>query len=309
MKIWCFEDPHDWGERLYRTAKARGHDAHMFETYPEPDEGYVFVHMHHHPQLRADHKELMENLSLNPKLVLIPDYRSAVLYDDKLEQARHLARWMPTTRAFFSPSAAKAYLRTEPKYPFISKSSEGASSHNVRLISTPEQAFAEVKAAFSDKGIKMHYELAQRGYVLWQEFIENNPFDIRILGVGEKRIVLRRHNRKDRPMASGSGDLEPITQLDDGVFSALQYADCFFRQERFDWCGIDLVRDAQRWYILETTVGWNMGGYVKCAVWERRPLNAWDKTNHLGVDIWHVLIDEIEKGHFDRARLAMEKIA
>lgn len=306
MKIWCFEDPQDWGERLYKTAKARGHEAYMFEASTQPDAGYVFVHMHHHPQLRKGHKELMENLSLNPKLVLIPDYRSSVLYDDKLEQARHLSRWMPATKAFFTPGAAKEYLRSSPRYPFISKASEGASSHNVRLVETPEQAFAEVKAAFSDKGIKMHYELAQRGYVLWQDFIENNDHDVRVIRIGEKRLVLRRFNRKERPMASGSGNLDPVTALDEEVRSALSYSDCFFKHERFDWCGIDLVKNSTRWYVLETTVGWNMGGYVKCAVWKRAYGHGeWVATNRLGIDIWEVLIDEIEAGSFDS--LALEK--
>lgn len=303
MRLWCYEDPHDWGERLFKVARDRGHDARMFEGALEPDEGYVFVHMHHHPQLRKDHKELMEHLSLNPNLVLIPDYRSSVIYDDKLEQARQLSRWMPMTRAFFSPSAAKSYLRSGAvRYPFISKSSEGASSHNVRLIQEPAQAFEEVKQAFSDRGIKMHYELAQRGYVLWQEFVPDNASDIRVIGVGEKRIVLRRHNRADRPMASGSGNLEPITALDPNIISALSFADYFFKHERFDWCGIDLVRDAKRWYVLETTVGWNMGGYVRCSVWKNGH-GEWVNTNRIGGDIWEVLIDELEAGKFDRVAI------
>ena len=299
MKLWCFEDPQDWGSRLYRAAKERGVDVQMFETSHEPDEGYVFVHMHHHPNLRSEHKRLMQNLSLNHKLTLIPDYRSSVLYDDKLEQARWMAKWMPPTKAFFTPTAAKDHLRHDAiELPFISKSAEGASSNNVRLIETHKQAWDEVKMAFSDRGIPMHYEKSQLGYVLWQKFIADNDHDVRVIAVGSKRMVLRRYNRKDRPMASGSGNLWSVKEIDEEVSSALTFSDCFFRHERFDWCGIDLVRDADRWYVLETTVGWNMGGYIDCVFWQKTS-SGWAPTNRTGRDIWEVLIDEIEGGAFD----------
>lgn len=295
-RLWCYEDAHNWGTGLFNAAQARGYDVHMFNDFRQPDDGYVFVHMHHHPQTREMHKRGMAEMSLNPNLILVPDYRSSVLYDDKAEQAKQLSKWMPRTRLYTSPGAARAYLEQAPTLPFMSKSKEGASSHNVRFIQTLDEAKKEIKYAFSDLGIKLRYNQFQRGYVMWQEFIPNNPGDIRIIAIGQQRLLLRRRNRKDRPMASGSGDLQPITKLDAELEQALLAANVFFSEEKFPWCGIDLVKDARgKWYVLETTVGWTLNGYYECAFF--RGLKA---TGQMGNAVWNVFLDELEAGEFDR---------
>lgn len=308
-KIWCYEDAHNWGKLLAHVAEARGHEAILFDDPRKPDHGYVFMHMHHHPQVRLLHKRCMAIMAMSPDLVLIPDYRSSVLYDDKLEQARQLSRWMPRTRVFYTPGAARKFLE-HASLPFISKSLDGASSHNVRLISTLDDAKNEIKQSFSDLGIKCRYGQQQRGYLLWQDFIPGNSGDIRIIAIGTKRLVLRRGNRPDRPMASGSGDLTPIVSLEDiDVMSAMQTADEFFREERMNWCGIDLVKDAKRkWYVLETTVGWTLHGYYECAFFDTaRQFSPkfyspqHDAKMRKGDKVWDVLIDEIEAGVFDNA--------
>jgi len=299
LSVWAYDDPQGWGKRLHEACGGRGISCRMFEAAVEPDRGYAFVHMHHHPNLRRLHKKLMQNLSVNNGLTLIPDYRSSVLYDDKLEQARHLARWMPPTKAFFTPMAAKGYLNNdEPAYPFLSKSAEGASSNNVRMINSYQEAMAEVRAAFSDRGIPMHYDLAQLGYLLWQRFIPENDHDVRVVGIGRQRLVLRRFNRTDRPMASGSRNFQSVVDADDEVRSALDYSDRFFEVERMKWAAVDMVRDETRWYILETTVGWTMGGYVDCAFFARTD-GEWKPTGKVGRDAWAVLVNEIEQGTFD----------
>lgn len=296
--IWCYQDAHNWGDLLAKAAQVRGHEAHLFDDPRIPDRGFVFMHMHHHPQVRILHKRCMAIMAMNPELILIPEYRSSVLYDDKLEQARQLSKWMPRTRVFWTPGAARKFLENAP-FPFISKSLDGASSHNVRLIATADDAKNEIRQAFSDLGIKCRYGQQQRGYLLWQDFIPGNAGDIRIIAVGTKRLILRRGNRPDRPMASGSGALTPIRSLDDHeIIAALAVADCFFEEEKMRWCGIDMVRDEKgKWFILECTVGWTLHGYYECAFIdvsdgqpEVMPLN--------GDMIWSVLLDEIEAGNF-----------
>lgn len=300
MKLWCFDDAHNWGSMLVAAAKERGIDARLFESPRDPDEGFVFMHMHHHPRVRLYHKRCMAIMAMNPNLTLIPEYRSSLLYDDKIEQARQLARWMPRTFLYYTPGAARRGLDAKmPEYPFVSKASQGASSHNVRFVQTPEEARAEIRAAFSDRGIKLHYSESQSGYLLWQQFIPNNAGDIRIIAIGRKRLVLRRGNRADKPFASGSGKLKPIVDLEDEeVLAALHFSNDFFTAEDFKWCGIDLVKDEKgRWYVLEVTVGWTLHGYYECMFIdcsERQP----KLMDRQGFDVWQILLDEIEAGIF-----------
>jgi hypothetical protein len=278
-----------------QAARKRGHEALMFDMAAQPDYGVAFVHMHHHLHVRTMFKNMMNRLSLNGRLTLIPNYRAAELYDDKQKQARHLSRWMPRTDYFNEPWQARRFLEQEGALPVMSKTSEGAGSHNVRFIESYAQANDEIKLAFSHKGIKCRYGQKQIGYLMWQRFIPNNDSDLRVIAVGRKRLVLRRFNRDDRPMASGSGKLEPITRIDDTVSAALDVADAFFAAEGMPWCGIDMVfdHDAKRWLILECTVGWTMSGYYDCAFFEGR--RTIGKT---GADIWDVLIGEVEAGVF-----------
>jgi glutathione synthase/RimK-type ligase-like ATP-grasp enzyme len=274
-----------------------GHDARLFEDARQPDEGYVFQRMHHHPQTRTRDKTINRVLSINPNLVCVPNYRSARLYDDKLEQAAELARWMPHTEVFYSPGAARRYLETDPRFPIISKTKEGASSHNVRLLRTLDDANTEIKGAFSDIGIGAKYGQKQHGYLLWQKFCEGNSGDIRIIAVGDYRLILRRQNRRDRPMASGSGWNTPIKFMDDTLAAPLAKANEFFAAENFKWCGIDLVydHDDKNWMVLETTVTWTLAGYADCAF-----LNAeGEQSGMFGRDIWQVLIKQLERGVFN----------
>lgn len=294
IRLWCFEDSHNWGSMLHAAAEKRGHDVQMFDEPRRPDSGYVFMHMHHHPSVRLIHKRFMAVMAMNPALTLVPEYRSSVLYDDKIEQSRQLSRWMPRTYYFSTPGAARRFLDSDPAFPFMSKSSEGASSHNVRLIRNMDEARLEVRHAFSDLGIKCRYSQVQRGYLLWQEFIAGNRGDIRIIAIGRQRLVLKRGNRDDRPMASGSGKLTPITKknFDQDCEQALSVANQFFAQEGMNWCGIDMVKDQRgRWYILECTVGWTLNGYYEC---------QFIGDGRMGDQVWDVFLDELEAGIFDQ---------
>jgi len=296
MRLWCFDDNQLWGRELQTAALARGYDARLFRNPYDCDGGYAFVHLHHHPDVRTRDKRVAGILALNTAIVMVPDYRSTLLYDDKAEQARQLAPWMPKTRLLYSRSQA---LRELPRmgYPFMSKAPFGAGSHNVRLIANEAAALREIEDVFPKdkaqkaKGIKCRYEQRQRGVLLWQEFLEGNDHDLRVIAIGTQRLLLRRRNRPNRPMASGSGLTEPITVLDEECVSALEFSDRFFAAEKFRWCGIDLVRDpaTRNWRVLETTVGWTLRGYDAC---------KFQPSLRAGADIWNVLLDEIAAGSF-----------
>lgn len=287
MKLWIWRDRSGWWEHLRKVAVARGHDVRVFSDPTHPDDGTVFARLHHHPDVRARDKAMMAHLAPNPGIVLVPNYRSSVLYDDKAEQARQLARWMPRTMTLHSMAEAERAL-SALGLPLMSKCAEGAGSHNVRLIATKDQAMAEVRAVFGGAGIPCHYGQVQKGYLLWQQFLPGNDYDFRVIAIGRERLILRRGNRDDRPMASGSNREMPIAWPDKEASEVLAFADAFFAEERMPWCGIDVVRDheASRWVVLECTVGWplgNMGAHNFV-------------SGRSGKEFWQIVMDELEAG-------------
>lgn len=293
MKLWAYNDAHDWGSQLAALAASRGHDAHLFEDPREPDTGHVFFHMHHQPQVRILHKRCMAIMATRPELNLIPSYRLSNLFDDKVEQTRQLAKWMPRTYLFYSPATARKFLERGMQIPFVSKTSEGESAHNVRLITDLAQAKQEIRYAFSDIGIKCRHQQTQRGYLLWQEHMPGDS-DVRVIAVGRQRLILKRGGREDRAMAQGARALVPVLKLDEEMAAALTTANHFFAGEDFKWCGADLVRDENgRWHITECTVRWTLHHYYECPFFvDGVP------TARCGNKIWEVLVDELEAGIF-----------
>jgi glutathione synthase/RimK-type ligase-like ATP-grasp enzyme len=227
----------------------------------------------------------MERLAENPRLHLIPSLRAARLYDDKLAQAEAMERWMPRTIAVHDERDVDAALG-QIGVPLISKASQGAGSYNVRLVETREAAFREAELIFSGRGIPLHFGEVQRDYLLWQEFLQGNAYDFRVIAVGRERLILRRGNRKDRPMASGSGIEMPVTFPDAEAESALEFADRFFAEEDMRFCGIDLVNDRRTgaWRLLECTTGWPLGKMALHTLVSGRP----------GTAFWDIVLDEIE---------------
>lgn len=293
MRVWCFNDAHNWGLQLAKKAQDLGHDAHLFDDPSEPDIGYVFFHMHHHPQTRLFHKRSMAVMALNPQLILVPDYRSSTLYDDKLEQARQFSRWTPRTRIFYAPGRARSFVDRSPAYPFISKSSEGSAGRNVRLIRNTDDARFEIKSAFSDLGIRTQYEPKQIGYLLWQDYIAERVGDIRVVAIGTRRLVIKRGHRDPGQPAD---KIVAATELTHEMESALAYANEFFAAEGIKWGAVDLMysKTDVRWFLLDLTVGWNMPAYYDGTFFtaEGKP------TGQTGLDVWEVLLGEMGTGAF-----------
>lgn len=285
MLLWTYDDYSGWGAELGKVARERGHDVRKFEDPRLVDRGVVFARIHHHPSVRARDKAVMAYLAVNRDVTLIPGYRSALLYDDKAEQARHLARWMPRTVVAYSIADADRAIEILG-LPLISKCSEGAGSYNVAMIATREQAMAEAALAFSGEGIPRHYGQSQRGYLLWQRFCSGNDYDFRVIAIGQERLILRRGNRDDRPMASGSNKEMPIKWPDREADEVLAFADLFFATECFLWCGVDIVKGEQGWTLLEMTTGWPLNNMAAHRFVSGRP----------GSEYWQIVMDEIEAG-------------
>lgn len=190
-------------------------------------------------------KQLLFALQQAGKKVF-PDFNSAWHFDDKLGQKyllEAISAPMAPTWVFYEKQQALDWIKTT-SFPKVFKLRGGAGSTNVKLVRNRQQARRMVKKAFGsgfpsyDKwgDLKEHIRkfkwqqssfvaLAksirrlfvstrfartlgpQKGYVLFQEFIENNTFDIRVVVIGLRAFAIKRLVRPNDFRASGSGKI------------------------------------------------------------------------------------------------------
>lgn len=147
---------------------------------------------------------------------------------------------------FYSESEALKWVNTE-KFPKVFKLRGGAAASNIKLVNSRKHARKLIRKAFRSgfspssrtsnlhdrfinlkklptvrnfihfcKGIirlffpSFHDRMRPRekAYVLFQDFIEDQTFDIRVVVIGNRAFGIKRNNRKNDFRASGSGDKE-----------------------------------------------------------------------------------------------------
>ncbi len=154
----------------------------------------------------------------------------------------------PETNVFWDEEKAIEYLRALRHYPIIAKLKRGAGSSGVYILRNESQALSYTYQAFSSKGIRKtvgsishsrEYQLrklwhsfqlqmprnfqklnliknkslkdqwpAERGYVYFQEFLQDNNYDTRVTVIGNRAFAFQRENRQDDFRASGSGKIK-----------------------------------------------------------------------------------------------------
>lgn len=174
-------------------------------------------------------------------LVVYPDQNTCWHYDDKIAQA-HLFRALdiptPDTWIWFDKAEASDWAR-KANYPLIIKLCAGASSTNVRLVNSADGAAAWIERLFGQgvynlasvsrspwgwkrriraaaKSLLLGRPLNERrspwhlhkNYVLFQEFLPDNPHDTRVTVIGRRAFGYRRFNRPNDFRASGSGNFD-----------------------------------------------------------------------------------------------------
>jgi hypothetical protein len=190
-------------------------------------------------------KQLMFAVAESGKKIF-PDYNTMWHFDDKVGQKYLLeginAPMVPSY-VFYTKKEALAWLE-ETSFPKVFKLRGGSSSDNVKLARTKSAAIDFVDQAFG-KGFK-HYngwlnfnerlrkfkngkttlkEVAkgfvrlfyttefakvagrEKGYAYFQNFIENNDSDIRIIVIAGKAFAFKRMVRENDFRASGSGNI------------------------------------------------------------------------------------------------------
>lgn len=204
----------------------------------------VFWHHHHTlPSDKIFAKQLLFALEHSGKTVF-PNFHTDWHFDDKLGQKylfEALGMQLIPTRVFYSKNEAYQWIK-QTKFPKVFKLRNGAGSSHVKLASTRSEARRLVDIAFG-RGFESYDRLSdlsdlfgkyrlkkasfkellksvrrffvstefariygkEKGYVLFQDFIPGNTFDIRIIVIADKAFGMKRMVRKNDFRASGSG--------------------------------------------------------------------------------------------------------
>ena len=289
--LYAHDDQSKWGLHFQLASGRAGLRCELFKRPDQvPDDAVAFVRLNQMGDLRSEGKGIISALSKRG-IPTLPNAFEAELYDDKAAQISVLKKWLPPTSFIQDPIEAM-HKAEKMSYPFMSKSKDGASSAGVRLIQNKEQALKEVKAVFG-MGIQSVYNRRQKGYLIWQDFIPGNECDYRVIITGNRLFGLKRYVRPDRPMASGSGNNEPILTLGDpraevAFEMALEISNVIQTQ----WMAYDFVFDGDRCYVLEMSSAWMAGPYHFCQMFDlgleptrERGGNMFDKAVEICRDI------------------------
>lgn len=203
-------------------------------------------HFHHNdPKAILFAKQLLFSLEQSGMRVF-PDFNTVWHFDDKVGQKYLLeAIGAPLVPTWIFYDKGKALEWTEKAdFPKVFKLRNGAGSQNVRLVGTKSQAkklirkmfrrglpaydpagslkermrlFRLGKTTFRDilEGLARFviappYSIQrgrEKGYIYFQDFIEGNDSDTRIIVIGEKAFAIKRMVRKGDFRASGSGNI------------------------------------------------------------------------------------------------------
>lgn len=293
MKFYILDERDVWHEALSRAARAAGYNPQRIKRGLEATErGVGFIRPHATPEIlqrnQADYWQMAGHC------VMIQDRRQVELYENKTAQWVEWGNWMPETWRFDSKDDA-LHFADHCAVPVVSKADQGASSVNVRILHSRDALVRHIEEAFGP-GIRVQHcdskgtTSLQRGYVLLQRFIPHDTtYRVNIIGGG--RAIFKRYNYPDRPVAQ-TGNVEPVTKLDDLTESLLWFADRFSAEANTKWCALDILRDGDEWRLLETSLAWPWPSPGACM---DAPIF---RTNYKWADLFDCLMTEVSYGEW-----------
>ena len=292
MRFYILDEREVWHRAVIEAATARGYQAtRIFSGSQAEGPGLGFIRPHADPKRLKRNREDYDRLAQS--LTMIQDRTQVQLYEDKSGQFREWHDWMPQTWRFTDRAAALSWAETVD-LPIVSKADVGASSKNVRVIRDRGELRRHIDSLFG-RGIRVNHCAGgavslQKGYLLAQAFI---PHQVtwRVNAIGRTRAIFKRFCYRDRPVAQ-TGNVQPVMSLDKETESLLEYADRFFAHAGTKWCAIDVLRAADGWKLLETSLAWPWPSPGQC---NKAPLFRSEHGRVWG-DLWEAMFDEIEAG-------------
>lgn len=274
---------------------------------------FMWHHNHSNPKDVLFSKELLTSLRMKG-LKTFPDYNSSWHFDDKLAQ-KYLFESLEIDHAktyvFYDKEGALNWTKSA-HYPVVAKLRRGASSGNVRLISSERSyrryvtklfgrgirlynyrsgikdaltRFIEARGSFKELlkafahviyPIKLEKSLGREsGYVLFQEFVPGNDYDIRVIVVNQnKAFAIKRNVRKGDFRASGSGYIQyEKSNFDESLIrKAFQYS----RVVNASCLAFDFIFDNNVPLVVEISYGFSKKAYFKCPGYWDAELNWYE---------------------------------
>ena len=204
----------------------------------------------HVPEDRIDATRKILFLEEEYGFNMFPSYHMLKTYDDKVSELffmeKHNYLHPPTlfTRDYFE---ALDYSK-DCKLPIISKAYDGASGDNIRLIKDRGKLIQHVDKAFSEAGIKTHFDgKVQKNYVFLQEYIPCDK-DMKIIVIGDEVALSywRQGTRWKHNITNGGKIcLDPIPE------EAKKMAIQITKDLNYNWCGLDFIQQNNNIYLIE----------------------------------------------------------
>lgn len=287
---------------------------------------------HHHilPKDKLFAKQLLFALEQGGMKVY-PNFKTGWHFDDKLGQ-KYLLEYINAplvpTDVFYSKKDAYEWC-AKANFPKVFKLRGGAGSTNVKLAHTRKQAQALIDIAFGSgfksyngwgnivetlrkykagkanftqvlkslRRLFMSTEYAkiyekEKGYVLFQDFIPNNSFDIRVVVTGDKAFAIKRMVRENDFRASGSGNVKH--QKEEIDIRCIGIAFDVAAKLELQSVAYDFVFDQQNNpLIIEISYGFGTDGSSKCeGYWDRELVWHDQKINPARLIIESILKNE-----------------
>jgi glutathione synthase/RimK-type ligase-like ATP-grasp enzyme len=247
-------------------------------------QGFMWRHAHRSNMRQIAHR-ILPVFEKEMGIAVYPDQNTCWHYDDKISQSYLLEAAgipIPKTWVWYDADLALEWARSA-EYPLVIKLWSGASSSNVGLVSSFDEARAWIKKLFGwglynlNDAYSVNWPIGRRriqaalkllingdiptrnlppkswdlhkNYVLFQEFLSGNTYDYRIVIIGNRAFAFRRFNRPDDFRASGGGDVDINPENIDMESVRLSFR--LAKRLKTQSIAIDCLRRGEEWVVGE----------------------------------------------------------
>lgn len=188
-------------------------------------------------------------------IMCFPSFHEIWQYEDKIRASfLYKSFGLPEIPTFTTNSYEEAIKEIEHFiFPIVAKINTGAGSTGVEKIKNSQQAKKYIKNSFGIKGRETIYPYyRQKDYILFQEFIDDAKFDLRVMIIGNKAFGYYRYPNKGDFRASGAGNYEKKAIPAEALRIAIDVKNKL--QSRL--MGVDLLFSdkQQRYFIIEASL-------------------------------------------------------
>lgn len=224
--------------------------------------------------------------------IVYPNSNTSWMFDDKISEKyllESVTAPIVETNVFFCENDVLKWAKKQG-FPLVYKLPEGAGSCNVRLVKDIRELKKICRLHFSFCGrpdiyMKWYncsdsfkkcihsiltcksyrYGRNNRGFILLQEYIPNNSYDIRVTIIGERAIIFRRKVRDNDFRASGSGKIE--YEISDSDLKAIPIAREISKRINSQTMTFDFLYDKDKLKIVEMSYGFSASAVYNARGW------------------------------------------